>query len=90
MKRPNQSDQERMLAQVAALRCKAKDTILLRTILNGGGIVRLGLMYFSGVFESDFVDEIKMKTPHHHMYQVLPGLWSQETFLRDSKHDAAV
>ena len=89
MKHKAKKNQERLLAQVAALRCKVRDTVLLRSVLSSGGVARLGVMRFCGVFDPEFVDELETNTPHHHLYQVLPGLWSQELLPQGRWHDAA-
>lgn len=91
MKRTKQKSTRaaRMLAQVAALRCHVRDTVLLRSVLNSGGVARVGALRFHGVYEKDEVEELNQTTPHHHLYRLLPDLWSQEFFHHGAEHDAS-
>lgn len=89
MKRTSKTSNARMLAQIAALRGRVRDTLLLRSVLGSGGVARIGALRFHGVYEKEHFEEIDRATPHHHIYKLLPDLWSQEFFNRGAQHDTA-
>lgn len=89
MKRTSKTSSVRMLAQVAALRTRVRDTLLLRSVLSSGGVARVGVLRFHGVYEKEHVEEMDRVTPQHHIYKLLPDLWSQEFFNGGVHHDTA-